>query len=285
MADIDVTGKAVIVTGAGSGLGRAMAVGLANAGAQVAGLDVNLKGLEQTAAAVAGTGRVLPVTCDIRSQEQVENAVARVRSALGGLHAAVNCAGLGMNYLAADFAQNPIRFWECDLAKWDDVVDVNIRGTWLIGRTVAPVMIEAGWGRIINVTTSFSTMIRKSNMPYGLTKAAIEAFSNAWAGELEGTGVSCNVLIPGGAADTPMVPQESGYDRSKLNSPQVMVAPVIWLCSAASDGVNGKRFIGRDWDPDIAWQEAMKEAGAPIAWPALAAEASARIPTREKESW
>jgi 3-oxoacyl-[acyl-carrier protein] reductase len=274
MADIDVSDRVIIVTGAGSGLGRAMAIGLAEAGAQVVALDVDLAAAEETAAAASGPGRVLTVACDVRRAEQVDAAVGRARAAVGGPHGLVNCAGLGMAYLARDYTVNPIRFWEGNAERWNDIFDVNIRGPWLMARAVAPLMIAQGWGRIVNITTSFNTMMRSANMPYGQTKAALEAASAAWAGDLEGTGVTCNVLVPGGAADTPMVPPETGYDRSKLNDPKVMVAPIRWLCSRASDGVTGRRFIGRDWGPDAPWQDAMKAAGAPIGWPALAARAS-----------
>jgi NAD(P)-dependent dehydrogenase (short-subunit alcohol dehydrogenase family) len=275
MTGVDLAEKGVIVTGAGSGLGRAMALGLAQAGASVAALDVAPAEAEKTMrAAKDAPGRVLPVACDVRDWEQVQAAVARVDAELGGFHALVNCAGLGMAYLAKDYGRNPIRFWECDLVKWQDILDVNVRGTYLMARAVTPQLIARGWGRIVNVTTSFNTMMRRANMPYGQSKAALEAASAAWAGDLEGTGVTCNVLIPGGAADTPMVPPETGYDRSKLNDPRVMVAPIRWLCSAESDGVTGMRFIGRDWDPALPGREAMKAAGAPCAWPDLAAGAA-----------
>ena len=135
-------------------------------------------------------------------------------------------------------------------------------------------MIGRKWGRIVNVTTSFNTMIRGANMPYGQSKAALEAASNSWSEDLAGTGVTVNVLVPGGAADTPMIPHDSPYERSQLVKPETMVAPVCWLMSDASDGVTGMRFIGRLWDPAKPWQEASEAAGSPCAWPELAAGAA-----------
>ena len=88
--------------------------------------------------------------------------------------------------------------------------------------------------------------------PYGGSKAANEAHLLAMAHELDGTGVTANVLVPGGAADTRLVSRAAAPDRSKLISPDVMVAPLLWLCSNASDGVTGQRFVGASWDQDAA---------------------------------
>jgi len=98
-------------------------------------------------------------------------------------------------------------------------------------------------GRIINVTTSLDTMWRSLMQPYGGSKAANEALLTALSMELEGTGVTANVLVPGGAANTRMVPTRAASDRSALIAPEVMVPPLLWLCSNDSDGVSGQRFI------------------------------------------
>jgi 3-oxoacyl-[acyl-carrier protein] reductase len=282
MAHIELNGKTAIVTGAGSGLGRAMTLGLAGRGAAIAALDVNESDAAETAGMAAKSvpgARVRPIAVDVRRRDQVERAVEQARRALGGPHVLVNCAGIGMAYLRRDYVVNPLRFWEADPDRWQDVIDVNVRGPCLMARAVAPHLLAQGWGRIVNVSTSFNTMIRPANMPYGMSKAAIEAASAAWAGELAGTGVTVNVLIPGGAADTAMVPPESPYDRSALTRPEVMVAPICFLASDASNGVSGVRFIGREWDASLPPEEAMKKAGAPIAWPDLAEAAATGQPT------
>ncbi|CAN0304500.1 unnamed protein product, partial [Phaeothamnion confervicola] len=98
----------------------------------------------------------------------------------------------------------------------------------------------------------------------------------SWSEDLAGTGVTVNVLVPGGAADTPIIPEESPYDRAKLIRPDVMVAPIRWLMSDLSDGVTGKRFLGAKWDAGAPWQEAMATSGSGTAWPELAAAASSR---------
>ena len=276
MAAMGLEGKAVIVTGAGSGLGQAMTLGLAAAGADVLALDIVKSRAAETAklAREKKGGKVVAHGCDVRSEEACAEAVETAKSKLGALTGVVNCAGLGMNYLRPDFHARPLHFWEADPARWQDVIDVNIRGPFLLARAAVPHLIAAKWGRIVNVTTSFNTMMRGANMPYGQTKAALEAASSAWSEDLAGSGVTVNVLVPGGAADTPMIPKQSTYDRKKLVKPVVMVAPICWLMSDESDGVTGKRFLGQLWDPKASWRDAMEKAGSPTAWPGLAAQAA-----------
>jgi 3-oxoacyl-[acyl-carrier protein] reductase len=273
MDSTDLSGKIAIVTGAGSGLGRAMALGLARAGAEVVAADIDEK-RAQTTAAEATAGSVMPLAVDVTKGDDCARAVAAAMEAFGGLHVLVNCAGLGMVALRPDYYSNRNLFWEADPERWQRILDVNVRGPFLMARAATPHLVNQGWGRIVNVTTSYNTMLRKGNMPYGQSKAALEAATVSWAGDLEGTGVTANVLVPGGAADTAMIPPGAPYDRGKLTDPQVMVAPVCWLASGASDGVSAMRFIGRDWDPALPAAEAMKKSGAPAGWPDLAAAAA-----------
>jgi len=109
-------------------------------------------------------------------------------------------------------------------------------------------------------------MVRGLGSPYGPSKAALEAATLAWSRDLDGTGVTVNVLIPGGAADTRMVPVAIAPDRAALVQPKVMVAPIQWLMSRHSDGVTGRRFIGKDWDPALDPAAAAAISGAPAAW-------------------
>lgn len=273
----DLTGKSVIVTGAGSGLGQAMALGLVGAGASVLALDVAGDRLQDTAklaAAAKAKGKLLPLACDVRSETSCAAAVATAKEKLGGLTGLVNCAGLGMAYLRPDAFEKRPKFWEADPTRWWDMMDVNVRGPFLLARAVMPSLIANGWGRVVNVTTSFNTMIMAGNMPYGQSKAALEAASASWSADTRGTGVTVNILVPGGAADTALVPQDAPFDRSKLVKPDVMVAPILWLMSDLSDGTTGMRFVGKHWNPQKPWQESMQLSSAPIAWPDLAAAAA-----------
>jgi NAD(P)-dependent dehydrogenase (short-subunit alcohol dehydrogenase family) len=274
MISIDLQGISCLVTGAASGLGRAMALGLLRSGAHVTALDVSEQGLSALRAdAGADAARLLGMIADIRRADDCARVVDAAISRFGHVGVLVNCAGLGMPHVRHDYLRQPVRFWEIDEQKWRDLVDVNLTGTFLLSRALAPQMIARGWGRIVNVTTSFSTMIRGGNMPYGATKAALEAASHAFAQDLSGTGVTLNVLIPGGAAATAMIPDDSPYDRAKLVDPAVMVAPICWLASPLSDGVTGRRFVARQWDETRSLNEAAAAASAPIAWPDLANEA------------
>lgn len=274
---IDLTGKTVIVTGAGSGLGQAMALGLVKAGAGVLALDVAGNRLDETAReakASKASGRLQPLAVDVRSEGACEAAVANAVERLGELTGLVNCAGLGMAYLSPDAFSRPPKFWEADPVRWWDIMDVNVRGPFLLARAAMPRLLAANWGRVVNVTTSFNTMMMKANMPYGQSKAALEAASASWAEDVRGTGVTVNILVPGGAADTRLVPADAPFERDKLIKPEVMVAPIVWLMSDKSDGTSGMRFIGKKWDARKPWQEAMQQAGAPIGWPDLAAAAA-----------
>ena len=272
MTSNELNGKVCLLTGAGTGLARAMALGLARAGARVLAVDIDAAGLAETRAMAEGApGEFLVHTADVRDAAQCEAAVAQAIASFGQIDVLVNCAGLGPIYMRRNFVADPLPFWEADPERWWTMVAVNLRGPFLLARAAAPHMIARGWGRIVNVTTSFSTMIRSGNMPYGQTKAALEAGSASWAADLAGTGVTVNVLIPGGAADTGMIPAEAMPDRSKLVSPQAMVPPVCYLASSSSDGVTGKRIVAQFFDPAAP----LSAPGcAPAAWPELAAGAS-----------
>ena len=139
-------------------------------------------------------------------------------------------------------------------------------GPFHMAKAIAPVLIAGGWGRIVNITTSHATMVMEAFSPYGPTKAAMEAATVIWAKDLAGTGVTVNALLPGGAADTRMIPDGDVPDRTRLVQPAVMAAPIVWLMSRQSDGITGRRFIGKMWDPALDPRDAAQRAGAPAGW-------------------
>jgi 3-oxoacyl-[acyl-carrier protein] reductase len=141
-----------------------------------------------------------------------------------------------------------------------------------MARAAVPLMLAAGWGRIVNITTSLSTMQRRENSPYGVSKAAIEAETLIWAQDLADSGVTVNSLIPGGAADTTFVPDVSRKQLAAMGRPllppSVMVPPILWLASRLSDGVTGARFVGKMWDDSRPPSEAANKAReAPVLLP------------------
>ena len=184
----------------------------------------------------------------------------------------INNAGINTGLLRRE-GQPVGKIWETTPEEFRRVIDVNVIAAFLMTRAVLPALLARGWGRIINVTTSLDTMWRSLMQPYGGSKAANEAMLTALAHELEGSGVTANVLVPGGAADTRLVSRAMAPDRSTLIVPEVMVAPLVWLCSNASDGVNGQRFIAMKWDEKLPPAEAAKNAGAPAAWQQLGRQA------------
>jgi len=263
----DLTGTVVIVTGAAGGLGSAMTLALIEAGASVAAIDLESNGRSMDALLAAAREhqagkRVRPIWCDVRNPAQVATAVAEAVSAFGHIDGLVNNAGLGPVHHPDP--KQPMLFYEVDVDTWKSRIDTNLTGPFIMARTVAPRLIARGRGKIVNVTTSYSTMVRET--PYGPAKAGLEAATLIWSKDLASTGVTANVLIPGGMANTPMVPVEVAPDRDKLVQPEVMRAPIQWLMSRQSDGVTGKRFIGKEWDPRLDPNEAAQKVGKPAAW-------------------
>ena len=265
-------GKVAIVTGAGRGLGRVMTLGLLAAGARVAATELDAEALDETgqAAEAAGTGeRILDVVADVTRDDNPPKIVRAAIERFGRLDILVNNAGINMSLFRRPDAKPGGKFWDVTPEEFRRIIEVNVIGTFLMSRAAIPAMLKQHWGRIINVTTSLDTMYRGGMQPYGGSKAANEAHLLALAQELEGTGVTANVLVPGGAANTRMVPTAQEPDRAKLIAPDVMVPPLLWLCSNESDGVNGQRFIGMRWDKTLPPTEAAKKAGAPAAWQQL----------------
>ena len=277
MQEKPLEGKIAIVTGAASprGLGRSMTEALVRAGARVSMMDINQQWLDETSnylREIGGDDCVMAQVVDVTSIGEAERSIERTIQELGGLHILVNNAGIApRNMLMGGETKN--NFWEVPAEEWDRVVAVNSSGPFYMTRTVVPHMLAQGWGRIIGVTTSMNTMYREGGAPYGPSKAAHEALVAMASRELEGTGVTVNVLVPGGMASTDLIPDDAAHQRENMIDPQVMQAPVVWLASDASDGTNGQRFIGYYWDEDLPLEERLEKAAAPAAWPQLGAQA------------
>ena len=116
-------------------------------------------------------------------------------------------------------------------------------------------------------------MYRKGGAPYGPSKAGHEALVALMAQELEGTGVTANVLVPGGATNTNLIAPDAPYARTALIQPEVMQAPIVWLASDASQACNGRRLIAYYWDERLPLEERLAKASAPAAWPQLGRQA------------
>ncbi len=245
-------GRVAIVTGGGRGLGRAMTLGLAEAGYFVVATAALEIAEIEAVAAEAGQERVLPMLANVTRDEDCQMVVAAALAAFGRLDVLVNNAGRGMKYVSEGFLTEPPRFWTIDPDIYRMVIDTNVNGPFLMARAAAPAMLKAGWGRIINISMNHETMRRAGFSPYGPSKAALESQTVIWAQDLEGTGVTVNALLPGGATLTGMIPPGiPEATRSKLLDPQVIVPPLLWLASAASDGVSGKRLVATRWQDGV----------------------------------
>ncbi len=270
MADTNLTGKVAIVAGGGGGMGRAIVLALIEKGAKVAVFDVRQENVDKVVAeapAVGDSECAIPLVRDITQIDDCMSAVQETIDAFNSADILVNAAGLGMATLKNDYWNDNLKFWNADIDRFNALMSVNWNGAFLLARSAVPHMIEKGWGRIVNVTTSLDTMTTRGYTPYGPSKAALEAATSVWAKDLEGTGVTANVLVPGGPVNTDFIPENAPFDRTKLTQPEVMQAPMCWLASDLSDGVTDMRFVARSWNPDVSLEEAIAESGGPCAWP------------------
>lgn len=265
-------GKVAIVTGAAGGFGRVLVRALLAEGARVAALDVDESRLAalRSAVSVESDERLLVQVADISDYAACERAVAGAIRDLGGLHIVINNGALGMGAIRADHMLTLVGIREITPHMWQRFVATNFSGAWNMTRAAIEHLLDQRWGRIITVTTSFFSMLRGGFHPYGPCKAGLEAMAAGHAKEFEGSGVTVNVVVPGGPSDTPMVPEQSGFDRKDLLPPSVMAPPILWLCSEAADRITGNRYVAAEWDAAKPPEQAERRCRAPIAWPDLA---------------
>ncbi len=243
---VGLQGVRVLVTGGSSGLGRAMARALAEAGGRVA---VSSRDEERARTAAAELGpEALGVALDVRDADSVSAAVDLVYATFGGLDVLVNNAGIGMRIVNPRFMTHPQPFWDVPTAGFRDVMETKVTGTFLVSRAVVPRMLEAGAGRVVTISMNQSTMTRRGFVPYGPSGAAVEAFARVMAADLAGTPVTANILLPGGATATRMVPDTlDDTIRARLLDPLVMGPPIVWLASPFAEGVHDQRIVASDF--------------------------------------
>jgi NAD(P)-dependent dehydrogenase (short-subunit alcohol dehydrogenase family) len=234
--------RTALVTGGTSGLGLAMATALAAAGLRVA---VAGRSGERAEAAAGPLPGAFGVELDARDEGSVAAAVEAAWSRLDGIDMLVNNAGIGMRTVNPRFMTAPQGFWAVTPEGFRDVIATNLTGYFLVAREVTPQMLAAGRGRIVNVSVSQSTMTRAGFVPYGPSRAGAEALSRIMAADLRGTPVTVNVLLPGGATRTGMVPAEEA--NRDLLEPEIMCPPIVWLASAAADEVHDERIVATEF--------------------------------------
>ena len=265
--------RVAIVTGGLRGLGRAMALGLMQEGHTVLAIghiDADIAEIEAATAGANFSGKILPLVADLRRPADCDHVVAIARERFGGVHILVNNAGLTFTTIDPERyrREEPQKFWQVP----DDIVRAVLETNYIaadqMARRVAPQMVEAGWGRIVNVTTKLDTMNRPHTSPYGASKAALEMATEVWAKEVEGTGLTINIVNPGAGANTPGMAEEmrqmSREGRApRLVEPEEMVPPLLYVVSREADRVNGWRFDANLWDTSLPPADAARRAGRP----------------------
>jgi 2-hydroxycyclohexanecarboxyl-CoA dehydrogenase len=241
-------GRVAIVTGAASGIGLACARRLAKAGARVALWDINAAGAEAAAAELGGKGHAIASRVDVSKRAEVEAAVAQARQAFGPIGILVNNAGITLFQ----------PFLETSEEAWDRIMTINLKSLLFCTQAVLPDMIEAKWGRIVNVSSSSAQTGSARMAAYAASKGGVIGFTKALAQEVAPLGITVN-NVPPGFIDTPMLRASEVGTRveqvaaaspmKRAGQPEDIAAAVAFLASDEAGyitghtlGVNGGRY-------------------------------------------
>ena len=236
---VNLHGKVACVTGAGRGIGRAIALTLGRAGAAVACVDVNGQAAESVAEEIRALGKAQAVgfACDVTNSEQVTQTVEAIVEKLGGLHILVNNAGITRDGLLLRMKDD----------QWDSVINVNLRGTFLFTRSAARYLIRAGGARIINIASISGLMGNPGQANYSASKAGVIGFTRTVAKELASRQVTVNAVAPGFiATEMAQALGEQVLEEIKkrtplgrLGDPQDVADVVLFLASEAASFITG----------------------------------------------
>lgn len=245
MADLELSGKRVVVTGAAGGLGRAFAEGFANAGAKVIVADINAEGASETACLIAASGQVAHgTTVDVTNAQSCRKLAEFARATLDGVDILVNNAAI---YAGLE-RQN---FEELDEAVWDNVMSVNVKGVWQMSRALTPLMRDAQGGSIVNVASATVFSGSPQWMHYVASKGAVIAMTRSMARELGDVPIRVNVLAPGFTlteASLGLIDDAENYGitRGALKRAacaEDMVGGALYLASDMAGFVTGQTLI------------------------------------------
>lgn len=246
---VHLDGVRAVVTGATSGLGAAMADALLEAGATVAVAARPGPRLDDAVGLRTGKGwaaHAMPV--DVRDPVSVDVAAQALLARWGGVDMVVNNAGIGMRTVNPRFFDEPRPFFEVSPEGFADLIATNLTGYFLVARAFAPAFVEQGHGRFVNISMNHETMRRRGFVPYGPSRAGAESLSTIMTEDLRPFGIAVNMLLPGGATDTGMIPDGMSEEaRRSLLSSQVMGPPAVFLASPEAEGVTGERIVAKDF--------------------------------------
>jgi NAD(P)-dependent dehydrogenase (short-subunit alcohol dehydrogenase family) len=254
--------RVVIVTGGTQGLGRVMTETLLADGHAVTALGRSGSG------PLAQAERLLLAHGDVGNPDDCARVLEETIARFGRIDALINNAGVNLPVqVKSGDGQRQRTFYDVSVEQWQTLMRTNVDGAFYLARLVAPKLVEQGWGRIVNHVTSYRTMVRNGEHPYGPSKTALEAMVAIWSADLADTGVTVNAILPGGAADTRMIASDQVPDRSKLIPPSVVAGPISYLISDASNAMTGHRFIGALWKPGAPEEQNIAASSAVAGWP------------------
>ena len=249
----ELTGRIALVTGGGRGIGRAVALSLASAGADVAVTARSSSELEETVAAIRAAGRRgEAIACDVAERSQVDAMIARVKGALGNPLILVNNAGIAASAKLTDTTDE----------MWDRMLRVNASGAFYCTRAVLPLMLEAKWGRIVNMASIASRVGAPYVAAYAASKHALLGLTRAVAAEVASRGITVNAVCPGYVdtgmtdASTANISKRTGRTeqdarkilegfspQGRLMTADEVAALTLFLCSPAAGGINGQGIV------------------------------------------
>ena len=237
----DLQGQVAIVTGASRGLGRAIALALAEEGAALALVARNGQALNEVATQIEQMGReVLVVACDVRDAAQIKTLIDRTLAEWSRIDVLVNSAGIAL--------RRPLV--ETDAQDWDAVLDTLLKGTFLVTQAVLPTMIAAKRGNIINLIAPLDKIVAPGLSAYAAAKFGVAGLTQTLGKELRRYGININGLHPGGFADTAMVRETVPELKDNLLDPSTITPAAVALATQPPRGLTGSTVDAQEWNRD-----------------------------------